>query len=302
LHTRILHWPVTDYRTFVNGITKENLADVKFTFKHSQQFMMVLYSEETVIIGHAINNDLMTLKMEHHCVVDSAFLFKYKEQNAHMTTSLANLAIGVLGKEMPDTHDSVNDARTSLLVLEEYVKNDGKVDPVAWIKKKRPGGGREAKCSCEVFVHRIPRKCKEEHLAAMFLSHTYIQPKDVPIIDFRDQEGQHRGRCPVQFQSPQHASLAYETLETEEFIDRFNMPQKKVFLRDGDYICMKRPGLRKSKEHWKKKGGGGGNKRNETSVERRARQIRSDERKEKEILEEECKEKEKEEEEHRLSK
>mmetsp|Transcript_61190 Transcript_61190/g.90803 ORF Transcript_61190/g.90803 Transcript_61190/m.90803 type:complete len:743 (+) Transcript_61190:166-2394(+) len=246
-------WPVTDYRTFVNGIKKEHLEGVTFTFAHAQQFMMALCSEETVVIGHAINNDLMTLKMEHHCVVDSAFLFKYKEPHAHMTPSLANLALGVLGREMPDTHDSVNDSRQSLYVLEEYVKNNGVVEPVQYFPKKRYGNSRDAERACEVFLHRIPHKCKEEHLTAMFLSHTYVQPKDVPIIDFSRGD---RGRCPVIFHTPQHALLAYETLETEEYVGNFGVRQKKVFLRDGDYICLKRPGVkfdRKKKGDFKKK-------------------------------------------------
>eukprot|EP00957_Ditylum_brightwellii_P162197 12350242-Ditylum_brightwellii.AAC.1 len=67
---------------------------------------MALCSAERVIIGHAINSNLMALKMEHHYVVDSAFLFKYKEPHAHMTPSLANLALVALESKMPDSQDT----------------------------------------------------------------------------------------------------------------------------------------------------------------------------------------------------
>ena len=67
-------WPVTDHRTRINGISKEDLDNVEFTIRHAQAFMMALCSEETVIVGHAVQNDLAALFMEHHCVADSSFL------------------------------------------------------------------------------------------------------------------------------------------------------------------------------------------------------------------------------------
>jgi len=59
------YWPVSDYRTRINGITKESLKDVEFTLRHAQKFMSDLCSSETVIAGHAVHNDLIALKMKH---------------------------------------------------------------------------------------------------------------------------------------------------------------------------------------------------------------------------------------------
>ena len=92
--------------------------------------MLALCSEETVIIGHALINDLCALQMEHHCVVDSALLFSMKDE-PNAACSLKNLAMALLKMEMPEPHDSVNDARITVKCMEEgYIKKDGVVEPI----------------------------------------------------------------------------------------------------------------------------------------------------------------------------
>ena len=39
-------WPVKDYRTWVNGIKKEDLEGVEFTLRHAQMFMNALCSNQ----------------------------------------------------------------------------------------------------------------------------------------------------------------------------------------------------------------------------------------------------------------
>lgn len=39
-------WPVVDYRTWINGITKKDLDGVQFTLRHAQMFMHTLCSEQ----------------------------------------------------------------------------------------------------------------------------------------------------------------------------------------------------------------------------------------------------------------
>ena len=118
-------WPVSDHRSRINGIKKEHLENVQFTLEHAQAFMVALCSEETVIIGHAVHNDLHSLRMEHHCNVDSSFLFAIKDEPL-ATCSLRDLTMAIQSKEMPDTHDSVHDARMSLVNLLHYLEKDGK--------------------------------------------------------------------------------------------------------------------------------------------------------------------------------
>jgi len=230
-------WPVKDYRSRINGIKKEHLDSVQFTLAHAQAFMMALCSSETVIIGHAVHNDLIALRMEHHCNVDSALLFKVKdEENA--TCGLKDLAMSVMKREMPDVHDSVNDARVSMLCLEEgYLKTDGKPEPIVRLFAKKRG-------SAELFVHRIPKGCTPEHVQNMFLKHTSIQPSEVPKIEFNSETG----KTTIVFTSTEHANLAFKTLGGESKPDKTGRMQKRVYLRTGGYICVRQMTMpRKSK-------------------------------------------------------
>ena len=224
-------WPVVDYRTRINGIKAEHLETVQFTLRHAQAFMMALCSEETVITGHAVHNDLVALKMEHHCNADSAFLFGVKDEPG-ATPSLKDLAMAVMGKAMPDTHDSVNDARTALLCLKDYLEKDGNVEAITRSFPRRKRGSAGGTSSDHLLVHRIPRFCKPDHITQMLLAHTFVQPKEVGEIEF----GGATGKVHVYFASEKHAKLAFETLSGEEKPDKTGRSQKKVYLRNGDYV------------------------------------------------------------------
>ena len=228
-------WPVTDYRTWVNGIKKEDLEPVQFTLRHAQAFMMALCSEETVILGHAIQNDLAAMRVEHYCGGDSALLFKAKDSPT-ATVSLKDLAMSVMKKEMPSTHDSVNDARTAMLCLDHYREKGGKVEEVVRTPSNKYGA-TGSRTHHQLFVHRIPKVCKTTHLSKMFLEHTSISPVEVEEIDF---SAGHAGKTYVNFKSPRHATLAFNSLAGDGEPDKSGRLQKKVYLRDGDYVRIRK--------------------------------------------------------------
>ena len=139
------YWPVTDYRTRINGITASSLKDCVFTLRHAQKFMSDLCSSETVIAGHAVHNDLISLKMRHFRVIDSAFLFATVDGFESGPPSLKDAAKCVLGVDMPESHDSVNDARQSMALLQSYL-DAGEAQKEEWriVRTKRPRGGAPA--------------------------------------------------------------------------------------------------------------------------------------------------------------
>ena len=57
--------PIVDMRSSIHGITEDQLRDVKFTLRHAQAVMRSVCSEGTVIIGHAVYNDLKALQFDH---------------------------------------------------------------------------------------------------------------------------------------------------------------------------------------------------------------------------------------------
>lgn len=219
-------WPVTDYRTRINGIKKEHLDRVEFTLRHAQAFMMALCSEETVIVGHALHNDLAALNMEHHCNADSSYLF-YAKDSRSATVSLKDLVSGIFKCVMPETHDSVNDARKALECVFHWVEKDGNVEDIERSYRDKKN---------QLFVHRIPKQCKAQSLTTMFIKHTDIQPSDVDEIEFSG----NLGKTHVKFKSPRHAVLAFDSLEGTAEPDKSGRLQKKVYLRNGDYVRIRK--------------------------------------------------------------
>lgn len=227
-------WPVSDYRTWINGITAKDLENVQFTLRHAQMFMQSLCSDQTVVVGHAVHNDLLALRMKHHTNVDTAMLFVCKNEDEG-TPSLKNLAYNVLRRQMPDIHDSVNDARAALECAEHYRVKGGKVEPVekVFIRKTR---STDAADTTMLLVHRLPTTTQPSHLVEMFLAYTSIKPKNVPDIMF---SGSH-GKCNVEFTTKEHADLAYDTLAGEEREDKTGKKQKRVSLKGGGYVCVRK--------------------------------------------------------------
>ena len=221
-------WPVTDYRTRINGVTKEHLDKVEFTLRHAQAFMMALCNQETVIVGHAVHNDLVALNMEHEVIADSSYLFRAND-SPNATPSLKDTVKTMLKKEMPETHDSVNDARKALECVLHWVEKDGKVENVERSAKAHSRGN-------QLFIHRIPKVCKGEHLSSMFLKHTSMQPTEVEEIEFSGSTG----KTHVTFKSPRHANLAFDTLDGNAEEEKSGRLQKKVYLRNGDYIRVRK--------------------------------------------------------------
>jgi RNA exonuclease 1 len=220
-------WPVTDYRSRINGIKKEHLENVEFTLRHAQAFMMALCSEETVIVGHALHNDLSALNMEHHCNADSSFLFHAKDSKT-ATVSLKDCVSNVLQKTMPETHDSVNDARKAFECVLHWTKKGGRVEEIERTTYSVKGK--------ELFVHRIPKQCKAQNLSSMFQTHTDIEPTEIGEIEFSGDTG----KCQVTFRTPRHTKLAFDSLEGTAEPDKSGRLQKKVYLRNGDYVRIRK--------------------------------------------------------------
>ena len=66
-----------DYNTRFSGITAENHATAALTLASVREALDVIINSETIIIGHALDNDLKTLRMIHHRCVDTVVLFPH---------------------------------------------------------------------------------------------------------------------------------------------------------------------------------------------------------------------------------
>lgn len=122
--------PVTDYRTFVSGITAKDLESesaLPFIEVHQQVSSLI---NNKIIVGHGLKNDLRVLCIQHpwHAIRDTA---KYEpftkpcpiSPTGYKAKKLATLAkdkLGMIIQEEGQPHSSVQDA---IAALELYKKH-----------------------------------------------------------------------------------------------------------------------------------------------------------------------------------
>eukprot|EP01135_Chromosphaera_perkinsii_P000828 Nk52_evm116s151 gene=Nk52_evmTU116s151 len=107
---------VTDYRTFVSGVTKESLKDAVL-FKQAQKEIADILKDR-VVVGHALKNDFDALLFTQakHLVRDTSLYKPFRaEFGGGRSPSLRKLAKLMLNIDIQGgSHSSVEDARAAL--------------------------------------------------------------------------------------------------------------------------------------------------------------------------------------------
>ena len=110
--------PVTDYRTFVSGITSKLLQTAR-TLETVQADVAKLLDGK-ILIGHAIKNDLAALLLGHskRDIRDTSRHPRFRQLAGGKTPSLKKLARDVLGVDIQGgEHSSIEDARATMLLF-----------------------------------------------------------------------------------------------------------------------------------------------------------------------------------------
>jgi len=68
----------SDYNTRFSGVTSENQASALLTLKSIRSALDSMVDTNTILIGHALDNDLKTLRIIHHRCIDTAILFPHR--------------------------------------------------------------------------------------------------------------------------------------------------------------------------------------------------------------------------------
>ncbi|KAI8818582.1 ribonuclease H-like domain-containing protein [Fimicolochytrium jonesii] len=115
---------ITDYRTFVSGITPELLKNA-VPFKQVQQEVADLIKDR-IVVGHALKNDFNALLLTHpqRLIRDTVTYKPFRALARGRSPALRKLAKELLGLDIQSgEHSSIEDARVAMLLYrKERVK------------------------------------------------------------------------------------------------------------------------------------------------------------------------------------
>jgi len=228
--------PIKDAVDRVHGIKASDLDSVLFTLEHAQAALAKLCSDRTVLIGHAVTNDLEALRFRHGCIVDTSVCYGVAGAPAGVAPSLRDVAAAVLPNDQGGielgraTHDSRVDARTAALCAYHLI---GGAEPLPKAVERR----KHAREERSLFAHRIPAGVADATLRAAVERTTGV----ALAADAAVTRGGAYGKCTLILKSPLHAQLAFDTLAGPAEVDTSGRPQKKIYLDDGEGSGGKRP-------------------------------------------------------------
>ena len=125
--------PVTDYRTYVSGITPHNLRSAR-TFEEVQRDVAKLM-DGRILVGHAVRHDLDALLLGHpkRDIRDTSRYPKFRKLAGGRTPGLKKLAREVLGINIQaNQHSSVEDARATMLLFRQEKEGFEREHAKAW--------------------------------------------------------------------------------------------------------------------------------------------------------------------------
>lgn len=109
--------------TQFSGIEESHLENAK-SLKQIHQLLFQFINRSTLLIGHGLSNDLKVLKLIHMNVIDTALVQNLLDGSSQMPSlkKLAKMWLDVDIQTDEMGHDSVEDARTCLKIVEQFDK------------------------------------------------------------------------------------------------------------------------------------------------------------------------------------
>jgi RNA exonuclease 1 len=220
--------PIIDCKTKIHGISEEQLKTAQFSLRHAQAFLRNICSQKTIIVGHAVHNDLKALKFDHDNVIDTAYLYSLVGEPS-ASASIRDISDQVLGVKLPDIHDSVLDARAALQAAVHAMTHED----IPLIVRSSP-------FSACLLIHRIPSHLSMDQIKELFISQTQVVPISIDLLPEKGTNADPSFKCNAIFLTQQHADLAFETINGPLKADKSQRPQKRIYLSTGSYIYIRK--------------------------------------------------------------
>src|SRR5690554_3945477 len=113
---------ITDFRSQWSGITAELMNDCTIRLEQIQVGFLRLINDQTILVGHSLENDLKALGILHGCCVDTAQLFPHPK-GFPLRSSLRHISRRYLRTVIQDgEHCSVEDARIAMQLTQLKVQ------------------------------------------------------------------------------------------------------------------------------------------------------------------------------------
>ena len=83
-----------------------------------------------------------------------------------------------------------------------------------------------------LLIHRIPKELTINELKLLIINKTNIIPLMISNIN--------NAKCKIIYQTTKHCNLVFGLFEGLIFFDKTNKPQKRIYLSNGGYICIRK--------------------------------------------------------------
>eukprot|EP00250_Pteridium_aquilinum_P017482 c23650_g1_i1 orf=109-1629(+) len=213
--------PVIDYLTPITGICEVDLKHITCGFLDAQAAVLKLLTSDTILVGHSLHNDLKALKIDHSRVIDTSFLFQFRNKPESYNAGLNSLCKAILGHEFREDgkpHDCLLDATIPMKIVHHTLKHGikGPID----IQVKMLDEGQ----LCKLYFHGIPHPVSVNDLQKLI-------PDDCLCkIDAISWAKNKSGTTYGVFSCIDDANRAFEELRGLAGEDSYGRPQKTVMV------------------------------------------------------------------------
>ncbi|XP_067172045.1 RNA exonuclease 1 homolog [Apteryx mantelli] len=108
---------VIDYNMRFSGVTEDDLKNTTTSLRDVQAILLNLFSADTILIGHSLENDLFALKLIHDTIVDTSVMFPHRLGLPHKR-ALKSLMADYLRKISQDDVDGHNSSEDAIACME----------------------------------------------------------------------------------------------------------------------------------------------------------------------------------------